>query len=88
LAINDRAIRRAGAAALDLAYLAAGRFDGFWRIEIEAVGYGSCLLDGGRSGRTVSNLLGGKWNLLSPNILASNGLIHRQMIHIFRRKSI
>jgi len=35
MAINVQAIRRAGAAALDLAYLAAGRFDGFWELKLK-----------------------------------------------------
>lgn len=86
MAINVRAIRRAGAAAMDLAYLAAGRFDGFWELKLKPWDTAAGCLMVEEAGGKVSNLLGGKWNLLSPDILASNGLIHRQMIHIFRRK--
>jgi myo-inositol-1(or 4)-monophosphatase len=82
MALNVQAIRRAGAAALDLAYLAAGRFDGFWELKLKpwdtAAG---CLMVEEASG-TVTDIFGGKWNIYSPNVLASNGLIHQQMMGI------
>lgn len=86
MAMNVQAIRRAGAAALDLAYLAAGRFDGFWELKLKpwdtAAG---CLMVEESEGR-ISDLSGKKWDIFSPNLLASNGLIHKQMIKILSSK--
>jgi myo-inositol-1(or 4)-monophosphatase len=80
MAINVQAIRRAGAAALDLANLAAGRFDGFWELKLKPwdTAAGGLLVT--ESGGVVSDIAGKKWNLQSPGLLASNGLIHEQMI--------
>ncbi len=86
MAVNVQAIRRAGAAALDLAYLAAGRFDGFWELKLKPWDTAAGCLMVEESGGRVSNLFGGKWNISSSNLLASNALIHKKMIDIFRAK--
>ena len=85
MAINVQAIRRAGAAALDLAYLAAGRFDGFWELKLKPwdTAAGSLLVK--EAGGVISDIAGEKWNLQSPSILASNGLIHEQMIKVLKK---
>jgi myo-inositol-1(or 4)-monophosphatase len=82
MAINVQAIRRAGAAALDLAYLAAGRFDGFWELKLKPWDTAAGCLLVTEAGGAISDIAGEKWNLYSPNLLASNGLIHRQMIKV------
>jgi len=86
MAINVQAIRRAGAAALDLAYLAAGRFDGFWELKLKPwdTAAGGLLVT--EAGGGVSDIAGKKWNLQSPSLLASNGLIHEQMIKVLSIK--
>jgi myo-inositol-1(or 4)-monophosphatase len=86
MAINVQAIRRAGAAALDLAYLAAGRFDGFWELKLKPWDTAAGCLMVEEAGGVVSDLFGKKWNIFSTNVLASNGLIHKKMIDIFRQK--
>jgi myo-inositol-1(or 4)-monophosphatase len=87
MAINVQAIRRAGAAALDLAYLAAGRFDGFWELKLKPwdTAAGGLLVT--EAGGVVSDIAGEKWNLQSPSLLASNGLIHEQMIKVLSIKN-
>jgi len=74
-----RDIRRAGAAAVDLAYVACGRLDGFWERELKpwdtAVG---CLLVEEAGGR-VSDFAGGPWDPYLPEILASNGRLHGKL---------
>ncbi|MBN1365617.1 MAG: inositol monophosphatase [Syntrophaceae bacterium] len=82
MAVNVQAIRRAGAAALDLAYLAAGRFDGFWELKLKPWDTAAGCLLVEESGGVVSDLFGGKWNIYSPNVLASNGLIHKKMMKV------
>ena len=76
------AIRRAGSAALDLAYVACGRFDGFWELDLHpwdvAAGYLIVREAGGR----ITRFDGSKYSYLDKDLLASNGLIHNQMISI------
>jgi myo-inositol-1(or 4)-monophosphatase len=82
-----QAIRRAGAAALDLAYLAAGRFDGFWELKLKpwdtAVG---CLMVT-EAGGIISDMAGEKWNRYSPGLVASNGLIQGQMMDVLNNNT-
>jgi myo-inositol-1(or 4)-monophosphatase len=79
MAVNVQAIRRAGAAALDLAYLAAGRFDGFWELKLKPWDTAAGCLLVTEAGGVISDIAGNKWHLQSPNLLASNGLIHEQI---------
>jgi myo-inositol-1(or 4)-monophosphatase len=74
--LNTQAVRRAGSAALDLAYLAAGRFDGFWELKLAPWDMAAGWLLVEEAGGIVSDLQGDPFNLHSPHILASNGLIH------------
>ena len=87
MAINVQAIRRAGAAALDLAYLAAGRFDGFWELKLKPWDTAAGCLMVEEAGGVISDIAGSKWHLQSPNLLASYGLIHQQMISVLSSKS-
>lgn len=74
-----RGIRRAGAAALDLAYLAAGRLDGFWEVKLKPwdVTAGTLLVQ--EAGGTVSAFDGSRYEIRNHRILASNGHIHAEM---------
>lgn len=84
MAKKTQAIRRAGAAALDLAYVAAGRFDGFWELKLMPWDMAAGILMVEESGGTVSDILGRGWCLSSSNVVATNGLIHKQMIKVFK----
>ncbi len=86
MAVNVQAIRRAGAAALDLAYLAAGRFDGFWELKLKPWDTAAGCFLVTEAGGVISDIAGSKWNLQSPSLLASNGLIHKQMIKVLSLK--
>lgn len=77
-----RAVRRAGSAALDLAYVAAGRFDGFWEDWLGPWDLAAGLLLVREAGGTATDLSGG---LVSPRrgqVLASNGHIHEAMLAV------
>jgi myo-inositol-1(or 4)-monophosphatase len=82
LAMTAQAIRRAGSAALDLAYVAAGRFDGFWELKLMPwdTAAGSLLVI--EAGGMVTDFAGAALDLHSPHILASNGLIHSDIAAI------
>jgi myo-inositol-1(or 4)-monophosphatase len=85
MSMNAQAIRRAGSAALDLAYVAAGRFDGFWELQLmpwdTAAGWLLVTEAGGR----VTDLWGGPYHLHSPHTLATNGAIHAEMAALLSR---
>ena len=80
--MNAQAVRRDGAAALDLAYVASGRFDGFWEEGLKPwdVAAGSLMVE--EAGGRVSNYAGGPLSIYAPPILASNGLVHEQMMRV------
>lgn len=80
--MNAQAVRRDGAAALDLAYVACGRFDGFWEEGLKPwdVAAGSLMVE--EAGGCVSNYTGGPLSIYDPPILASNGLVHEQMMRV------
>lgn len=85
MAIKVQAIRRAGAAALDLAYIAAGRFDGFWELKLKPwdTAAGSLIVQ--EAGGSISDMSGNNWNISSAGMIASNGLIHQQMLDILKK---
>jgi myo-inositol-1(or 4)-monophosphatase len=74
------AIRRPGSAAVDLAYLAAGRFDGFWEFKLHAWDVAAVSLMITEAGGKVTDLQGQPFNIYSIETLASNGLIHQEML--------
>ena len=84
MALRAQAIRRAGAAALDLAYVAAGRFDGFWELKLHPWDTAAGCLMVNEAGGTVTNLFGGPFYLYSPHVLATNGRIHEAMSEILK----
>ena len=75
-----RAVRRPGSAALDLAYVAAGRFDAFWETGLKPwdVAAGRLLVE--EAGGRVTDYAGRACRLGHPDILASNGRLHAVMI--------
>jgi len=85
--LNAQAIRRAGAAALDLAYLAAGRFDGFWERELKPWDTAAGVIILTEAGGKATDFKNNKYNLfLHREILASNKYIHQQMINLLNDK--
>jgi myo-inositol-1(or 4)-monophosphatase len=80
--MNAQGVRRDGAAALDLAYVACGRFDGFWEEGLKPwdVAAGALLVE--EAGGRVSNYAGEPLSIYVPPIVASNGLLHEQMMHV------
>jgi len=74
-----QAVRRLGSAALDLAYLAAGRFDGFWEERLHPWDIAAGVLLVREAGGMVTGLRGEPLDLLSGNIIASNGPLHAAM---------
>lgn len=82
MATEAQAIRRAGAAALDMAYVAAGRFDGFWELKLMPWDTAAAWLLVEEAGGLVTDIYGNPFHLYSPHALASNGHIHEGIIDI------
>ena len=82
----SRAVRRLGSAAIDLAYVAAGRFDGFWEVRLNPwdISAGALLIE--EAGGQVSLLTGDPFSSRRGEILASNGVIHAGMVDVIRSR--
>ncbi len=78
-------IRRLGSAALDLAYVAAGRFDGFWEVGLQPwdIAAGTLLVT--EAGGSVSAYDGSPHTLQTSTIVASNGAIHSELVEFLRQ---
>ncbi len=83
--MHARGIRRAGAAALDLAYVAAGRLDGYWEAKLKPwdVAAGQLLVK--EAGGVVTGFSGEDYSVYNHRILASNGLIHDEMLAVLAK---
>jgi len=77
--MRSHGVRRDGSAALDLAYVAAGRFDGFWEFGLKKWDTAAGVLLIEEAGGKVSDFYGAPYTLGGPVILATNGLIHEEM---------
>ncbi len=80
--MHAQGVRRDGSAALDLAYVAAGRFDGFWEEGLRAwdVAAGKILIE--EAGGRVTHYDGKSFDVFTPPIVVSNGLVHEAMMHV------
>jgi myo-inositol-1(or 4)-monophosphatase len=81
-----RGLRRDGSAALDLCYVAAGRFDGFWELKLHAwdVAAGNLMVE--EAGGRTSDFSGNPAKGDGRETLASNGLLHEVMLELLKRK--
>jgi myo-inositol-1(or 4)-monophosphatase len=79
---KSRAVRRLGSAALDLCYVAAGRFDGYWESKIQPwdVAAGGLIVE--EAGGRVTTVAGEPFRSRAGSVLASNGLIHDKMLEV------
>jgi myo-inositol-1(or 4)-monophosphatase len=77
---RTQGIRRAGSAALDLCYVAAGRLDGFWELKLKPWDIAAGALIVAEAGGIVTNFSGGPFSIDGEETLASNSLIHDEMI--------
>jgi myo-inositol-1(or 4)-monophosphatase len=84
--MEARAVRRDGSAALDLCYVAMGRFDGFWELKLYPwdVAAGKLLVEEAEG--SVTDFSGGPLDIYGQEILASNGRIHEEMVGVLQRE--
>ena len=80
-----RAVRRLGSAALDLCYVAAGRFDGFWEHTLKPwdVAAGALIVE--EAGGRITGMDGSQFDPVAAHLVASNGQIHEAMLDVIKR---
>jgi myo-inositol-1(or 4)-monophosphatase len=83
LSMLSHGVRRPGAAALDLAYLACGRLDLFWEFNLHPWDIAAGVLMVHEAGGCCTNMLGAPLDLRSSHILADNGLVHEETVALF-----
>ena len=75
-------VRRLGSAAIDLCWTAAGRFDGFYEHKLQAWDSAAGFLMVEEAGGKVTDLKGNDYSPYQPGIIATNGKIHDQLLHV------
>jgi myo-inositol-1(or 4)-monophosphatase len=83
ITLRSHGVRRAGSAALDLAYCAAGRLDGYWEFKLNPWDTSAGALLVKEAGGKITRFDGTRFRLDSEEILASNGLIHAELMRFF-----
>ena len=81
---QTRSFRRSGSAALDLAYVASGRLDGYWQYNLKPWDYAAGVLLVSEAGGKVSQFDGKNIHLKSSSVLATNSKIHNQVLKILK----
>lgn len=77
-----QAVRRCGSAAIDLCYVACGRFEAFWELKLKPWDTAAGLIVLTEAGGTITDLQGRPADIYRPEICASNGRIHQAMLDI------
>jgi myo-inositol-1(or 4)-monophosphatase len=83
-ALRAQGVRRLGAAALDLCYVAAGRFDGFWELKLHPWDMAAGVVILREAGGRVTDFAGRPHSIYGTQLVASNGLIHDAMLTVLR----
>src|SRR5690606_387782 len=83
--VRSRGVRRLGSAAIDLAWVAAGRLDGYWELELNAWDVAAGVLLVSEAGGRVTRLSGEPFTLKDADVAVSNGLIHGEMLEVLSR---
>ena len=81
--LRSHGVRRAGSAALDLAYVACGRLEAFWEFNLNPWDTAAGILLVEEAGGQVTDFAGNPFQLNSREILASNGLIQGELVNLF-----
>lgn len=81
-----QAVRRLGSAALDLCWVAEGRFDGFWEYYLHPWDSAAAILIVTEAGGKVTGITKDKYSIFDQSLLASNKLIHNQMRKVLTSK--
>jgi myo-inositol-1(or 4)-monophosphatase len=81
-ALKAQGLRRTGTAALDLCYVAAGRFDGFWEVQLSPWDMAAGSVIAQEAGGRLTNFCGDDLSIYGKELVASNGQIHQAMLKV------
>jgi myo-inositol-1(or 4)-monophosphatase len=84
ITLRSHGVRRAGSAALDLCYLACGRYDAYWEFNLNPWDTAAGVLLVEEAGGKVTNFTGGPFNIDSREVLGSNTLLHDELLKEFQ----
>ena len=84
ITLRSHGVRRAGSAALDLCYVACGRYDAYWEFNLNAWDTAAGVLLVEEAGGKVTNFSGGPFHLDSREVLGSNTLLHEELLKEFQ----
>ena len=80
LTLITQGVRRDGAAAIDLCYVASGKVDGFWEVKLSPWDVAAGVLIVKEAGGKVTDLKGSEYDVFNDKIVATNGFIHKELI--------
>jgi myo-inositol-1(or 4)-monophosphatase len=87
LSLRAQGVRRTGSAALDLCYVAAGRFDGYWEVILSPWDMAGGIVILGEAGGMISGFTKGRFSIYGRELVATNGLIHDQLLDAIHQRS-
>jgi myo-inositol-1(or 4)-monophosphatase len=82
--LSDVPVRRLGSAALDICWVAAGRFDGFWEYRLNPWDVAAGVVILREAGGKISDFHGGEYSVYGKEILGTNGILHEEMLAIIK----
>jgi myo-inositol-1(or 4)-monophosphatase len=85
IVLNGIPIRRLGSAALDLAYVACGRFDGFWEADLHPWDVAAGVLIVKEAGGKVTKYNGKEFSIFDNTVLATNAIVHQQIMEVINQ---
>ena len=85
LSLRAQGVRRTGSAALDLCYVAAGRFDGFWEVKLSPWDMAAGFVILGEAGGLVTSFAKDTFSIYGQELVATNGRIHDEMLHLLNQ---
>ncbi len=83
--LRTQGVRRIGSAALDLCYVASGRFDGYWELQLYPWDCAAGVVILEEAGGMVTDLTGQPFSIYGQGIVASNGVVHRHMLDVLQQ---
>ena len=83
--LKAQGMRRTGTAAIDLCYIACGRFDGYWELKLNPWDTAAGKLIVEEAGGKITNYNGESFSIYGQDLIASNGFIHEEMVEVLKK---
>ena len=87
ISLRAQGVRRTGSAALDLSYVASGRFDGYWEVKLSPWDMAAGIVIVREAGGLVSGFQKNTFSLYGQELVATNGRIHHQLLDVIHQRS-